>query len=93
MKEKIGLMLDNAPPGTGNAVMVAQHCSMEELNLKNLSRRFHQCGTNIGTEVLDFLAAKRPNLTLGQFCSTLTVERFSREDVVRDIWKHLKEGS
>ena len=85
-------MLDNAPPGTGNALAIAEDYGMEHLDLLGLDRQYRDGKINVGAKVLEFLAAKDPYLTVYQFCVKLNGRDISRKDIAEELCKSV-EGS
>ena len=86
---KVAMYLSNPPLGTGGWLEIADQYDMEKIYIRDIERTQGQ--SNPGKEVIKYLSAAFPALTVDKFCCVLRNVR--RHDIVELLECHINENS
>ena len=86
---KVAMYLSNSPSGTGGWSEIADKYGMKKINIRDIERTQGQ--SNPGKEVIEYLSAAFPALTVREFCCVLRNVR--RRDIVELLECHIYENS
>ena len=84
---KVAMYLSNSPSGTGGWSEIADKYGMKKINIRDIERTQGQ--RNPGKEVIEYLSAAVPALTVDKFCCVLRNVR--RHDIVELLECHIYE--
>lgn len=84
IRDEVATRLENQTHGLGGWRQLAVKYRMEELQIGGLAN-----ARQPGQEVMEFLLASKPDLTVYSFCKKLKEENMKRFDIVKVLEGHL----